>query len=156
MTPWQELSHNEKHALVIDMINKGLSAGKIAQRVPGATRNAVIGFCSRNNVVMANSQNGWNRGAGTGALRKKKEKPGRIATVARVNIHDDEKREKSRYEKRFHCLPGSAPVSIMELSPNKCRWPVDGGFCGHKRSRGAYCTCHAKLAYTGVPDDKAI
>lgn len=41
----------------------GMSAGEIAERLPGRTRNAVIGFCNRNRVALGFRKNyrAWTR-----------------------------------------------------------------------------------------------
>lgn len=45
----------------------------------------------------------------------------------------------------------SAPVTLLELKPSSCRWPVNDGnpflFCGAPAvSGGPYCACHAEMA----------
>jgi GcrA cell cycle regulator len=45
------------------------------------------------------------------------------------------------------------PVTILNVGPGECRWPIgdvgDPGFrlCGHQVARGGYCEYHARLAY---------
>lgn len=44
------------------------------------------------------------------------------------------------------------PVALLDLKPHHCRWPLDeGGFCGCRKVRGAYCEEHANRAYKTPP-----
>lgn len=55
----------------------------------------------------------------------------------------------------FTALPGSAPISILELTSTTCRWPIDIpgeaiNYCG-KSADGRYCKRHTKLAERPAP-----
>lgn len=49
-------------------------------------------------------------------------------------------------------LPGVAPVSILDLGPHTCRWPLDLSgadlpmFCGALPIGGVYCLSHGRLS----------
>lgn len=56
-------------------------------------------------------------------------------------------------------LAGAAPIDIMALTNDTCRWPVrlnpwrDEGpwlFCGHHVSRGRYCRKHGAMAFRSL------
>jgi GcrA cell cycle regulator len=36
--------------------------------------------------------------------------------------------------------------SLFELTANTCRWPLDGGYCGHHTAK-TYCGFHAQMSY---------
>lgn len=45
-------------------------------------------------------------------------------------------------------------VALLDLKPYHCRWPLDeGGFCGCRKVRGAYCEEHASRAYKPRKED---
>lgn len=51
--------------------------------------------------------------------------------------------------------PQSRGCNIMGLHYLSCRWIVRGSgvsaiYCGERKSKGAYCTAHAKLAYVPI------
>lgn len=56
-------------------------------------------------------------------------------------------------------LAGAAPIDIMSLTDESCRWPVRENpwddkapwlFCGHRVARGRYCDKHGAMAYRGL------
>lgn len=59
-------------------------------------------------------------------------------------------------------LPGSTPITLMQLNEYTCKWPVGDGspqlFCGcHVREGSPYCTSHARLGRgSGTPSEREI
>ena len=45
----------------------------------------------------------------------------------------------------------SEPISLMDLQPDSCRWPVqDDKYCGARAVSGRpYCLSHCRIAYNG-------
>ena len=55
-----------------------------------------------------------------------------------------------KYEAAFQPLPGApAPVSLMDLAPRCCKWPVGDKpvvFCGLHAETGRYCEEHERMS----------
>ena len=50
--------------------------------------------------------------------------------------------------------PPSKQLTLMELTRYTCRFPsktTPYSFCGHRVTKGQYCTAHTQLCYTGKP-----
>lgn len=48
----------------------------------------------------------------------------------------------------------TTPVSLIDLEPSHCRWPMGGGFCGRPRAiAGSYCAGHMALGYLDTSGD---
>lgn len=137
---------DERVELLKSRFAAGLSCRDIANDI-GVSRNAVIGKLSRLNLT--------------------REKSGEIRRPAR---RDDAKatRPRSVPRQQFQMLrklyaedrPASETVhsehrcSLLELSAEKCRWPIDTPgtadfcFCGNSPLKGLpYCAGHTRLAY---------
>lgn len=73
------------------------------------------------------------------------------APIVEAGTHD---------EGRYQALSRAAvndkcePVSLLDLTPNCCRWPMAGGFCGREKHTGSYCREHASLGYRRAPEVK--
>ena len=56
-------------------------------------------------------------------------------------------------------LPGSKPVLLVDLEPNKCKWSVSDNspylFCGEPAHEGTYCRIHAQLGYRKIDQPTA-
>ena len=126
----------------------GLSASKIAARLGGVSRNAVIGKVVR---------------LGLGPLQGNHQaKPkATIVRAPRVAKHKPEHAKVSELQKFMDRapppvaesipMPKSLGLTLMELENDSCRWPAGEReyitFCGnHKMQGSSYCTYHAKLA----------
>lgn len=52
--------------------------------------------------------------------------------------------------KAWTALPGSQPVSLIDLGPGLCKWPIGQDrpytFCGEPSGERSYCSHHAKLS----------
>lgn len=54
-------------------------------------------------------------------------------------------------------LAGAAPISLLQLEPGACSWPVTGGFCGmptDQRPNGTFrswCPVHHRRGITAPP-----
>jgi hypothetical protein len=118
--------------------DKDLSAMDIAVALAAEfgiaiTRNAVVGKMYRLKL----RQSGWN---------------GR-AFEAKHTMH--KLRNKPRPRRMVQERPAGLSLSIMELGPQHCRWPIDAApamrYCGATASVRSYCAEHAALAYLYQP-----
>ena len=52
--------------------------------------------------------------------------------------------------KAWEALPGTSPVSLVDLEPGQCKWPIGDKpilFCG-AAADGVYCESHTAMAWT--------
>ena len=136
----------------------GLSASQIANELGSATRNAVLGKVNRLGLSgRANSPR-----PGRPARQRKprahshmmRVRPQMRGNTALAYQHDLEV-EPDMIE---NIIPMGQRCTLLELSEDKCRWPIgDPGsteffFCGGKPTEGApYCSFHSRLAYQPAP-----
>lgn len=123
----------------------------IAAKIPGATKNAVIGKAHRLGLHRLNDEH--SKFCTQLALKKKfprkKKKTIRKPSVNGISIAD----EQPRIDK---C---DKHLSMESLRPHHCRWPMwaDNGavreklYCGKRKGAGSYCAEHHALAYRPVP-----
>jgi GcrA cell cycle regulator len=139
---------SERVELLKSHFEAGLSCRGIADAL-GVSRNAVIGKLSRLNLT-----------------REKK------VRIGRPGQKDDPKRRRARSVPRLQyqmlrqlydeaeppadpeTISSEHPCSLLELSEQKCRWPInspgaaDFCFCGNRPLDGLpYCVGHSRLAY---------
>lgn len=132
---------------------EGLSAGQIAARFPGASRNAIIGKAHRLGLSKraVGKRNDLNLVApkpatvkplvGSAQFARKKADPAKMAEVKAIEN-----------KPAPAGLPKPLFVKLFELERNDCRWPVTGEkentlFCGHNVDRGSsYCAGHHRLS----------
>lgn len=121
----------------------GLSCSRIAAALGGVTRNAVIGKASRLGLSSRNR-----------APRKrlspriKRQRP-----VVPKQSRSGSWAPSSPKAPQWLCEPTATQVSLLDLEPHHCRWPIseyDGpvqGFCGARKVPGtSYCATHAAKA----------
>jgi GcrA cell cycle regulator len=124
----------------------GLSCREIACEI-GVSRNAVIGKLSRLNLT-----------------REKTFKPRRQEAAAKTGRPRSVPRLQYRILRKLfneaapaeteQAIHGEQHCSLLELSEEKCRWPIsspgeeDFCFCGNRPLDGLpYCAGHSRLAY---------
>ena len=134
----------------------GLSASQIANELGSVTRNAVIGKVHRLGL------SGRAKSPSSSAPRQRKPRthshimrvrPQMRGNTALAYQHDLE--VEAEPEMVENIIPMGQRCTLLELSEDKCRWPIgDPGsteffFCGGKPTEGApYCSLHcARLAY---------
>jgi GcrA cell cycle regulator len=137
----------ERVELLKGLFAAGLSCREIAGDI-GVSRNAVIGKLSRLNLTREP----------TGEARR----PARKKDVANGHRPGSVPRLQYRMLQKLFAEPEPAdePVhsehccSLLELSEEKCRWPIstpgaaDFCFCGNTPLKGQpYCAGHIRLAY---------
>lgn len=162
-------------------INSGLSASEIGVFVSKRlklgkplTRNQIIGKCKRMDLKLPGSKVSGGRRVRKDAVE--------ISAPQKALVHEN--KPNAEFEHRIELLKQLAAkmreqereaeevvepsecvdvqpvvtgkVTLLELRPDSCRWPIgdphddDFHFCGCKKTRGAYCSIHASLAYQPV------
>lgn len=126
--------------------NDGLSASRIAERMGGITRNAVIAKANRMKLKPRRTGNPSGQGGGKQRVaRRGVGRPGppqpngeAIAAPADSPAQPDDP-------------PPQERVLCLLLKPHHCRWPLghpgepDFGFCGRRRTTGSsYCAAHRR------------
>jgi GcrA cell cycle regulator len=124
---------DERVELLKKLWSEGLSASQIAAELGGITRNAVIGKVHRLGL------SGRAKSPSSAAPRP-------------LDIEPEP-------ELIENIIPLGQRCSILELSEDKCHWPIgDPGtpeffFCGGKTIEGLpYCGYHSRVAYQPVAD----
>lgn len=69
-----------------------------------------------------------------------------LAAVARPNHNPlSAKRPPRKLRAQPAVVPDTSRLcTLFELSASTCRWPIDGGYCGHHAAK-TYCEYHARL-----------
>jgi GcrA cell cycle regulator len=140
----------ERIELLKSRFEAGLTCREIADDI-GVSRNAVIGKISRLNL----SRPG---GLGDRFVERKespKARPARNAPSSQRQILKTLRPKPAAEEAPLEApLCGAHRCSLLELSEEKCRWPIsslgaaDFWFCGNKPVKGfPYCAGHARIAY---------
>ena len=138
----------------------GLSASQIANELGSVTRNAVIGKVNRLGL------SGRAKSPSSSAPRQRKPRahshmmrvrPQMRGNTALAYQHDLE--VEAEPEMVENIIPMGQRCTLLELSEDKCRWPIgDPGsteffFCGVKPVEGApYCGFHSRVAYQPASD----
>jgi GcrA cell cycle regulator len=140
--------------IMTEMWNKGASATEISIELGDRhTRNSVIGKAHREGLskytrpvgVVAPARG--RRGNGT--------PKGFAAYGGQVALVSNPKTEVCLGQGGIVC----EPVTIYELTEDKCRWPVDGDgpmrYCGLTRTRKSYCSVHYAISTETYAQRKA-
>ena len=149
----------------VDLLKKlwtdGLSASQIAGELGGITRNAVIGKVHRLGLSgRAKSP------ASTVPRPRKPRSTTHMLRVPRVAMRGNNALAalqdydiEAEPELIDNIVPIGQRCSLLELSEDKCRWPIgDPGsaeffFCGGKPIEGLpYCSYHSRVAYQPAAD----
>ncbi|MBR0752571.1 GcrA-like regulator [Bradyrhizobium jicamae] len=126
----------------------GLSCRDIAVNI-GVSRNAVIGKLSRLNLTRGGPAP-ERKTRKTAAESTAKGTPAQQYRLLQV-VYEDEPVEDIK-------VTSAHPCSLLDLSAQRCRWPIDVPetddlrFCGNPPLKGTpYCTGHSRLAYRTGP-----
>jgi GcrA cell cycle regulator len=137
----------ERIELLKSRFEAGLTCREIADDI-GVSRNAVIGKITRLNL---------SRAGGVERLSERTQPP--KARPPGSSPRSQRQILKALRPKPEEALPeaplcGEHRCSLMELSEEKCRWPIstlgtaDFWYCGNKPVKGfPYCAGHARIAY---------
>lgn len=162
--------NDERAALALKLWNEGESAGKIADRLGGLTRNAVIGKLGR---IGAPKRGLRSQTASQGQRLRRRAiayKPSDIATLeAKPDpgvkaIRKIAEAAASQPSKAIDLPPLLARKTFEQLETNDCRWPIGDpfkpgfGFCGLPRDpeHPSYCPDCRKRAKAPPAPRKAL
>lgn len=155
---------------------EGLSASRIAARIGGVTRSAVIGKSYRLCLAPRKSTNADQiKNKRRAAQLRKMERQKAIGSVERVprlprinarsgSLRAGAAEDVARAAADFARIQAEAAArqdvvrvaSILDLEPHHCRWPIGEptkGYCGDQKIPGAsYCECHLARSRDGNLD----
>jgi GcrA cell cycle regulator len=136
---------------------EGMSAGQIRDEIGGASRNAVIGKLWRLDLARCPNPVALQQPK---PKQQDRRKPGAIASLVRPSRfgYAPDRPPEARVPLRYPAepLPGSKPVSILDLTSTTCRWiigdsrrpmePIYCGAIGADNPIEPYCACHRGMA----------
>lgn len=131
----------------------GLSCREIANEI-GVSRNAVIGKLSRLSLTREKKIE----------VRRDGARKGRSRSVPRLQYRILRRlfAEASPFEDGQTTIHSEQHCSLLELSEERCRWPINSPgeegfcFCGNRPIEGVpYCPGHARLAYQPASRQRA-
>jgi GcrA cell cycle regulator len=153
---------DERVALLTKLWTDGLSASQIAAELGGITRNAVIGKVHRLGL------SGRAKAPSSAIPRQRKPRaPSQMFRAARPMMRGNTALAMPAYdydpepepEPIENIIPIGQRCTLVELTEDKCRWPIgdpgqpDFFFCGGKATTGMpYCGYHSRIAYQPVTD----
>lgn len=141
--------------LLVKLVGQGLSASKIAARIGGVTRNAVIGKIHR--LGLCNPAATKRQLKGRDYSMPVAPGPRRPPKDARPPIRAFELMDAPAVDGDEP--PASGCKSMLDLDENDCRWPFGAGpyvFCAAARVAGqSYCAGHTRLAFA-VPEPRKV
>lgn len=178
-------------ALAAKGLSSSKMAAEISRKHGHVTRNAVIGMCNRHGIKLPNGRafsngSGPTKSAGRKAKPKGRQSPGAAETrpkdtpssrtrtrkevfnafemrPERESAAEAEGLSKAdRAELGSKSLRPGGALSLADLGPRTCRWPVwsfhdkpegGGSYCGAScETEDSYCSGHKQLAY--VPPER--
>lgn len=156
---WQGMNAEDRIKKIAKLAFDGLSAREIAQQIPGATRNGVMGYVQRSDIKLARQS----RSVSTpkDRARTRKVQIERAVSAKQVQSMRPVPASPSRdtgsltpisRSRAFEPIDGFNPVHLEHLGSKQCHWPVNGLdglqpiFCGASADR-LYCNNHERLAY---------
>jgi GcrA cell cycle regulator len=132
--------------LLKSRVDAGLSCREIAREI-GVTRNAVAGKISRLKLSRPKHISGKHSEQKDGSKFRRSRVLNRYQILMALRAKQQPPAEEVPIRSGHYC-------SLLELTPEKCRWPisnpgeVDCRFCGNKPVEGLpYCAGHAGIAY---------
>lgn len=152
---------------------EGLSASQIATRLGGVTRNAVIGKIHRlglsGRVKTPKPRPAAPRRPSSARSAAPIKSPPRVMAVGSAAVKVVERDAPAPelepavlVQPVAEIVPFGGGVSLLELTPSSCRWPVgdpadeDLKFCGAQCAQGdVYCRGHAEVAFPGRKTPRA-
>ncbi|MCF6120864.1 MAG: hypothetical protein E5X35_07430 [Mesorhizobium sp.] len=177
---WTRIPPAERDRLLVSYCRAGLTAQAIANKFLNCSRSAAIGRLHRLKLKL---NNGEPRPGGPGrtpvAVSQDSSRTLKPAPARRVSklvqqtsswrgannppATDFKARAEQRAaspgivikrENAFDPIPGTTPISLLDLNSTTCRWMVNGVhgrddlFCGQpKEIEHSYCACHRAIAH---------
>lgn len=134
----------------------GLTASQIANRIPGFTRNAIVGKANRMGLPGRAPRGNQSSRRNRGRTKLRTPQAQRQAPKRKVNPTVPVEPFTPRAEPYIAL---ELRKSLLDLEQNDCRWPIGDGpyaFCARKRHPGSsYCQDHHAIAYDSVRTSEA-
>lgn len=142
----------ERTELLKTLWGTNLTSTQIATELgQGATKNVVIGKGRRLGLPARGKKRPVTRGKGVAAkerqMRLRIERANTIKVYVGPQVTADDHR--ALKGAAWTALAGVEPIPFMDLPDRRgvrCRWPVDGGYCGQASGEHTYCDIHTALA----------
>lgn len=147
---WKSLSTEERRAIFEPAWNGGATAQEISFLFTNVTRCAVIGAVHRAKLPKRPPNNG-----NPSRVKIHKPRPATKTVAHSAFITDPDAPPPSAsvmhmIDNNRAPLAGVVPISLLDL-PNRegvrCRFPVDGGYCGAQSGDRMYCESHERIVY---------
>ncbi len=163
---WQIMTAEERREKISKLANDGFSAGMIAQQIPGATRNSVMGYVQRFKIQLSRQSRRVSTPLERAVSRKNqvarameaRPKSEAVADVqaarpaAPVTPPDIVALMPISRSAAFLPLDGVRPILLENIGAGQCHWPVNGIegiepiLCGASADH-LYCNSRKRLAY---------
>lgn len=153
MNDWQNMDREQRQAAIRAAIEAGAtSASDIACRIPGATRNAIIGQCHRARPPIRLRGTPYKHAPGKARrqMQPRQRKPKDATPPAAL----------PRPAPRAIEPPGTAGIPFLDITEHTCKWPLWGELpasasearhCGAPSEDGTpYCAFHNQRGTTKV------
>lgn len=152
---WRTVSGEEKHLILSAKAIEGWSAAEIATLFEDATRNAVIGFCRRHDIVLKKGKPKVISDENELAKQRVKADGGRIRPRRELTPEQLAKRKPPR---PVIFVPKKGGKNILDIGRDECRFPLFDDpkktpvsglmFCGEPVfGEGMFCRECGKKAY---------
>lgn len=139
------------------MLKNGQTSTAIASLMPGRTRNAIVGVVLRNPILRAIGFPPRPNRTARVIVERKRERVAKPPKPRERKVRGGIPKMPILPDKLFKEREIVVPieprmVSLVDLAPCDCRWPIGDprsetfGFCGHPKAVGSYCADHAKVA----------
>lgn len=150
---WSDAEKSQMSSLWKD----GLSGSQIAREMPARSRAAVLGMARRLGLPARPqpARAPITRASKSALERGVRQRINRVV-VEGVKLSADMRQLRGR---AWEALNGVVPVSLLDLAPGMCKWPIGEGkpflFCGAD-AEGSYCATHAEISHgTGTESERA-
>jgi GcrA cell cycle regulator len=148
---------DDRVSLLRRLWGEGRTAAEIAKELGGVTRNAVIGKAHRLKLSNRVSPIQQNKKPASKPVHERKISSDQSSASVVVSVMKSAPVRLKPEIKTGHLL------SLMDLKPRQCRWPVGDpheeafGFCGCESISGLpYCSDHAKVAYQAATRNRIL
>lgn len=149
--------HNDELQLLEKLWNDNHSASAIAGKMPGRSRNAILGRVHRLGLQMrANKHNtAVYRTNSVGPRKPRPARPPREPVIKRELAAKYSEGKSISHDAVWQPIEGVLPVTIIDRRRNQCAWPLDiphetgqWPVCGAPvHPERSYCASHCLVAY---------
>lgn len=150
---WAEMTNQQRSEAVMARLLDGRSAMDIALDLGAKSRNVIIGHIDRHipKDRRPKRTRAFNRPPKPAREpRPPRERKARPAPRKEISLIPVDATPIGKYDAAFRALPGTSPVTLVNLENGQCRWPVDIDgktlFCGCGVVENKnYCAIHNEM-----------